>query len=72
ELGLERLRMYATIQNPFVMFSPFNDETGLDPETNSYGDENAAVTTQYKQGLLTVGTNSPATRNFLFGLNLTF
>ena len=54
------------------MFSPFNDETGLDPETNSYGDENAAVTTQYKQGLLTVGTNSPATRNFLFGLNLTF
>ena len=70
--GIERLRMYATIQNPFVMFSPFNDETGLDPETNSYGDENAAVTTQYKQRLLTVGTNSPATRNFLFGLNLTF
>ncbi len=70
--GIERLRMYATIQNPFVMFSPFKDETGLDPETNSYGDENAAVTTQYKQRLLTVGTNSPATRNFLFGLNLTF
>lgn len=70
--GIERLRMYATVQNPFVMFSPFNDETGLDPETNSYGDENAAVTTQYKQRLLTVGTNSPATRNFLFGLNLTF
>lgn len=70
--GVERLRMYATVQNPFVLFSPYNDETGLDPETNSYGDENAAVTTQYKQRLLTVGTNSPATRNFLFGLNLTF
>lgn len=72
DFGIERLRMYATVQNPFVMFSPFNDETGLDPETNSYGNENAAVTTQYKQRLLTVGTNSPATRNFLFGLNLTF
>lgn len=70
--GIDRLRLYATVQNPFVMFSSFNDETGLDPETNSYGDENAAVTTQYKERLLTVGTNSPATRNFLFGLNLTF
>jgi TonB-linked SusC/RagA family outer membrane protein len=70
--GVDRLRVYATVQNPFVMFSSFTDETGMDPETNSYGDENAAVTTQFKERLLTVGTNSPSTRNFLFGLNLTF
>jgi len=69
--GIGNLRVYFTAQNPFVMFSPFNKETGLDPETNSYGDENSAVSS-YQHRLLTLGFNSPATRNYLFGLNLTF
>jgi len=70
--GLGRLRLYATAQNPFVMFSPYHKESGMDPETNSYGDENAAVTTSYQRRLLTLGTNAPATRNYLVGLNVTF
>src|SRR5207237_1835641 len=37
-----KLRVYATVQNPFVMFSPYHTESGLDPETNSYGNENQA------------------------------
>lgn len=69
-LGVDNLRAYVTVQNPFVICSPFHKETGLDPETNSYGDENVAVGSLRR--LLTVGTNSPATRNFLFGINLTF
>lgn len=69
-LGIDNLRAYVTIQNPFVICSPYHKETGLDPETNSYGDENAAVASIRR--LLTVGTNSPATCNFLFGINLTF
>ncbi|MCF4101100.1 TonB-dependent receptor [Gillisia sp. M10.2A] len=72
KLGMDRLRLYGTVQNPFVLFSPFHKESGLDPETNSYGDENAAITTSYQRRLLTVGTNTPATRNYLLGLNLTF
>jgi len=66
-----RLRMYFTVQNPFVMFSPFHKETGMDPETNSYGNENSAVAS-YPRRILTIGTNSPATRNYVLGLNLTF
>jgi len=66
-----RLRMYVTAQNPFVMFSPYHDESGMDPETNSYGNENAAVNS-YQRRILTIGTNTPATRTFLAGLNLTF
>ncbi len=66
-----RMRAYATVQNPFVMFSPYYKESGMDPETNSYGNENAAVTS-YQRRILTIGTNSPATRNFVFGVNLTF
>lgn len=70
--GINSLRFYVTAQNPFVMFSPYHRESGMDPETNSFGDENAAVTSAYQSRLLTIGTNAPATRNYLLGLNVTF
>lgn len=73
--GIDSARLYFTVQNAFVLFSPFNNETGLDPVTNSYGNDNAAVTSDlpYNEStMLTVGTNTPQTRNYLFGLNLTF
>ncbi len=74
-LGISRLRLYATVQNPFVLFSPFNNESGLDPETNSWATENTAVSySEYagKHKMPIVGYNTPATRNFLFGINVTF
>jgi TonB-dependent starch-binding outer membrane protein SusC len=68
-----RLRAYFTAQNPFVMFSEFHKESGLDPETNSFGNENAAVNLSGNlRRLLTVGFNTPSTRNYIFGINLTF
>ena len=75
DLGISRLRVYATVQNPFVLFSPFNNESGLDPETNSFATQNTAVaidgyTGKHKMPI--VGYNTPATRNFLFGVNVTF
>jgi len=75
DLGISRLRLYATVQNPFVLFSPFNDESGLDPETNSWANQNTAVAySEYsgKHKMPIVGYNTPATRNFLFGVNVTF
>lgn len=71
DLGVDNLRTYFTVQNPFVICSPFHKETGLDPETNSYANENVAVASGPSR-LLTVGTNSPSTRNYLFGISLTF
>ena len=74
-VGIDRLRLYASIQNPFVLFSPFNNESGLDPETNSWANENTAVPFgEYsgKHKLPIVGYNTPATRSFIFGLNVTF
>ncbi len=70
--GIDKLRLYVTVQNPFVMFSPYHKESGMDPETNSYGDENAATTGTYQRRLLTIGTNTPTTRNYLIGLELAF
>lgn len=66
-----KMRMYFTAQNPFVMFSPYHDESGLDPETNSFGNENQAAGS-YPRRILTVGFNTPATRNYILGVNLTF
>ncbi|MDR0908064.1 MAG: TonB-dependent receptor [Rikenellaceae bacterium] len=69
-LGVQQLRVYATVQNPFVLFSPYHKESGMDPETNSYGNQNVAVAGSSRQ--LIIGTNAPSTRNYIFGLNLTF
>ena len=64
------------MQNPFVLFSPFTNECGLDPETNSITNDGiTAVSMEGYTGAHTlpiVGYNTPATRNFLFGINLTF
>src|SRR6187200_1200545 len=66
-----KMRMYFTAQNPFVFFSPYHDESGLDPETNSFGNENQAAGS-YPRRILTVGFNTPSTRNYILGVNLTF
>lgn len=73
--GISKLRLYATVQNPFVLFSPYTKESGMDPETNSFANENSAVTfgaDDQRKRILTTGTNTPSTRNIIFGLNLTF
>ena len=69
--GISALRAYATVTNPFVLFSPYHDESGMDPETNSRGNENQA-SAAYASKVLVVGFNTPTTRNYLFGLNVTF
>ncbi|WP_318311771.1 SusC/RagA family TonB-linked outer membrane protein [Flagellimonas crocea] len=77
--GMSNLRLYATVQNPFVLFSPFHRESGMDPETNSGVDnngnaQNSATGTSgfISRGIATIGANVPTTRNFMLGLNLTF
>jgi TonB-linked SusC/RagA family outer membrane protein len=68
-----KLRMYFTSQNPFVFFSPFHSESGLDPEANSTGNENTASQgVNIPSRILTVGFNTPSTRNYIIGLNLSF
>jgi len=76
KLKLDKLRLYVTAQNPFVFGSKFYKETGLDPQPNS---KSTDTNTQAVEGakvvsdrIQVVGYNTPATRNFLFGLNVTF
>jgi TonB-linked SusC/RagA family outer membrane protein len=71
--GISKLRVYFTAQNPFVLFSPYYSQSGMDPETNGYANQNQAVPYSNNQSrLLATGLNTPSTRNYIFGLNLTF
>jgi hypothetical protein len=71
--GISKLRVYFTAQNPFVLFSPYYSQSGMDPETNGYANQNQAVPYSINQSrLLATGLNTPSTRNYIFGLNLTF
>jgi len=70
--GIDNLRVYATLQNPgLVLFSEFTRQTGLDPETNANGGSTASGRPGPSR-LSYVGFNTPNTRNFLIGVNLTF
>ncbi|MBO9691396.1 SusC/RagA family TonB-linked outer membrane protein [Chryseobacterium sp.] len=71
DLKITSLRIYFTVTNPVVLFSPYHKFSGMDPEPNSLGNENQAVS-GYQSRQPIIGTNNPSTRNYLMGLNLTF
>ena len=54
-----------------MLFSDFTRETGLDPEPNANGGSTASGRPGPSR-MSYVGYNTPNTRNFLIGVNLTF
>lgn len=71
DLKINSFRVYFTVTNPVVLFSPYHKFSGMDPEPNSFGNQNQAVN-GYQSRQLVIGTNNPSTRNYLMGINLTF
>jgi len=75
KVGINKLRVYCTVVNPLILFSPYHTESGLDPETNSYANDSGNMAVAYSSGLkrmLTVGYNTPSTHNYMIGINVTF
>jgi TonB-linked SusC/RagA family outer membrane protein len=76
KFNMDKLRLYVMVQNPFIFASSYYSETGLDPQPNSRGTatntqsvpENSVVPDRIN----VIGYNTPATRNYLVGLNITF
>jgi TonB-dependent starch-binding outer membrane protein SusC len=73
KIGAHAVRIYTTIQNPFVLFSPYMKAGGVDPEATGTG------TAGFVQNggniparALTVATSTPPTRSYILGVNLTF
>ncbi len=66
------VRIYGTCTDPFLLFCPYVEAGGVDPEPNTFG----ATTISGGEGVparaLKIGLNTPPTRKFIFGLNVTF
>jgi hypothetical protein len=75
-IGGKDARIYFTCQNPFTLFSPYRDAGGLDPEPTGTGAQTNSAGLKSNSGLqdrqLTVGANTPPTRNFIVGVNVKF
>ncbi|MES2445955.1 MAG: TonB-dependent receptor [Bacteroidota bacterium] len=72
KIGLSGLRVFATANNPFILYSPFvKSGLGIDPEGTGVG--GALANNAIPNGrAITVGLDLPSTRQFLFGINAKF
>jgi len=62
KLGAKNIRVYATAQDPFILFSPYrNKYHGLDPEAAGSSTNPVA----------TINVDTPATWSMIFGINVT-
>jgi len=67
------IHVYVTAQNPFVLYSPYMREGGVDPEATAIGNtgvQNPGNISQTRA--MTIGVMAPPTRAFLFGMNIRF
>jgi TonB-linked SusC/RagA family outer membrane protein len=71
-IGLSSLRIYATANNPFILYSPFvKSGLGVDPEGTGVG--GALSNNAINNGrAITVGLDLPSTRQFILGINAKF
>lgn len=74
-LGISHARFYVSVNNPFVLFSPFKNETGMDPEPNSEAGQRS-TTASGSIGLNrrypAIGYDTPSLRTYIFGVNVSF
>jgi len=74
--GIQSLRAYVSAQNPFILWAPLvKDGLGIDPEGNGNGNTvgtQGGGATAVAGRAITVGMGVPPTRQFIFGVNVTF
>ncbi|RYE26594.1 MAG: TonB-dependent receptor [Sphingobacteriaceae bacterium] len=74
--GFSSLRIYATTNNPFIVYSPLvKSGLAIDPEGNGYGNQLAGASSFSTNALnraITVGLSNPPARTFSIGLNAKF
>ncbi len=74
--GINSLRAYVSVVNPFIIWSPFVKEGyGPDPEGNGFGGGIAVQGTGQAGTVgrqVSVNANNPSTRQVIFGVNLNF
>lgn len=72
-VGAQNLRLYFTVDNVGVLWSPFFRQTGIDPEgtgTGSQGVSNPGNIRGGQNGAITIGLGTPPRTTFTFGVNV--
>jgi len=75
-LKMQNLRVYGTIDNVGLLYSPFYKQTGVDPQATVSGDRGVGDGFSHLRrndrgnGALVVGLGTPPRRTFTLGLNL--
>lgn len=75
-IGINSLRLFATVNNPFIIYSPLvKSGLAIDPEGNGYGNQLAGASNFSTNALgraVTVGLGNPPARTFSIGVNAKF
>lgn len=72
KLRMQNFRAYIAIQNPFVLYSPYMQIGGVDPEATGTGNQGIQNPGNLSGRALTIGLSTPPTRSFNVGFNVTF
>lgn len=70
----QSMRVYFTVDNVGILFSPYFRKTGIDPEgtgTGSQGVSNPGNIRGGQNGAITIGLGTPPRTTFTFGANIT-
>jgi TonB-linked SusC/RagA family outer membrane protein len=72
----QSLRAYVSVDNVATLFSPYQKQTGIDPEGTGTGDQSVSPLGNIRAGgfnpYITIGASTPRVRTVLLGLNVTF
>ena len=72
-LNAQSMRVYLTAQNPFILFSPYVNAGGIDPEPTGTGTSGfVGGASNISSRALTITLSTPPTRAIIVGVNLTF
>lgn len=77
KINAQNMRVYFTIDNVALLYSPFYEKTGVDPQATVSGDRGVGGaysnlrTNDRGNGALVVGLGTPPRRTYTFGLNVT-
>jgi len=69
--GIKSLRIYFTAQNPFLLYAPYVEKGGVDPEPTGIGTTGFVSSAgNISNRMVTISLNTPPTSSYMIGINL--
>jgi len=69
-IGAQSIHIYAAVQNPWVIYSPYMRAGGVDPEATGTGNQGVQDPGNLSRRALTISASTPPTRSFMVGANV--